>query len=703
MKKKKNSAKMKIYSGETLNFPAFPLGGIGAGMVCLEGTGTLSHFSLRNKPDVFNEPSVFSALTVKGKNNTSLVLEGPVQTRKIFGIPLNGNGRYSDDKSIGLPRFENCSFCASFPFGTVKLKDKSMPLEVEVTGWSPFIPNDADNSSLPCAALEYSFKNKSKNEMDFTYSFNSFNFMVLGNGKNYVRRTDNGFVLVQEAGPENPWEEGYFSARIEGTKARVNPAWFRGGWVDPLTTAWKEICEGKCPEKKELGQNDEPSPGASIYVPFKLKKGESKTITVLLSWFVPETDIRIGKELDGTCSCSGNSSCIQEKKETYKPWYSGRFKDIDVLEDYWNKNYKALKDKTSKFSECLYSTDFPEELLDAVTANLTILKSPTLLRQTDGRLWCWEGCCDGTGCCAGSCTHVWNYAQAIPHLFPELERTLRQTEFDECQDEKGHQNFRSPLPIRPSIHDNHAASDGQLGGIMKIYRDWRISGNTEWLKNSWPKVKQSLDYCIETWDPEHNGVLSEPHHNTYDVEFWGPDGMCSSFYLGALKAAFLMAEELKEDAFLYKELFKKGREYLEEKLFNGEYFGQKIQWENLRSDNPAEFKTLCHSKKYSPEAIEILKKEGPKYQYGKGCLSDGILGAWMAEVCGIGEILDRKKVKSHLLSVYKYNLKRDFSKHANPQRPTFAIGKEGGLLTAHGRRAEDLRFHFRTVKKFSPV
>ena len=45
-----------------------------------------------------------------------------------------------------------------------------------------------------------------------------------------------------------------------------------------------------------------------------------------------------------------------------------------------------------------------------------------------------------------------------------------------------------------------------------------------------------MDFCIAYWDPDHQGVLMEPHHNTYDIEFWGPDGMCTSFYLGALAA-----------------------------------------------------------------------------------------------------------------------------------------------------------------------
>ena len=147
-------------AGEYLNQVAFPLGGIGAGMICLEGTGALSHVSLRNRPDVFNEPCVFAAISVKGKRPAARVLEGPVPARKLFGAPGAGNG--AGGTTYGLPRFANATFKTRFPFGVVTLTDPQLPLSVEITGWSPFEPGDADNSSLPVAALEYRFTNRGK-------------------------------------------------------------------------------------------------------------------------------------------------------------------------------------------------------------------------------------------------------------------------------------------------------------------------------------------------------------------------------------------------------------------------------------------------------------------------------------------------------------------------------------------------------------
>ncbi len=219
-----------------------------------------------------------------------------------------------------------------------------------------------------------------------------------------------------------------------------------------------------------------------------------------------------------------------------------------------------------------------------------------------------------------------------------------------------------------------------------------VAHRTVTLRRLWPRVKASLDYCIEAWDPRHKGVLEEPHHNTYDIEFWGPDGMCASFYLGALAAAVRMGEALGKDVSFYNKLYEKGVKFVESELFNGEYFIQKIQWTGLRAKDPVKFMSM--GGKYSPEAIELLKKEGPKYQYGRGCLADGVIGAWMAAVCGVGGILNSRKVRSHLVSVHKYNLKRDLSDHANPQRPTFACGTDGGLLLCTWPRGGKLSLPF---------
>src|SRR5437762_917267 len=203
-----------VYTGEHLNRIAFPLGGIGAGMICLEGTGALSHFSLRNKPEVFNEPLVFAAISLKGKHQMARVLEGPVPSRKLFGPPGTGNG--AGGTTYGLPRFASAAFRARLPFGTVTPTDDHLPLTVELIGWSPFEPGDADNSSLPVAALEYRFVNRSRQHLDAVFSFHARNFMAIGTEHdNGVRSAPGGFVLTQAGAAAAPENEGAFAAFVD--------------------------------------------------------------------------------------------------------------------------------------------------------------------------------------------------------------------------------------------------------------------------------------------------------------------------------------------------------------------------------------------------------------------------------------------------------------------------------------------------------
>jgi hypothetical protein len=214
------------------------------------------------------------------------------------------------------------------------------------------------------------------------------------------------------------------------------------------------------------------------------------------------------------------------------------------------------------------------------------------------------------------------------------------------------------------------------------------------MQRLFPKIRESMDYCIETWDPRHRGVLEEPHHNTYDIEFWGPDGMCTSFYLGALAATVEMGTALGEDVTHYRDLLESGKKLLETELYNGEYFIQQIRVDGLRATDPVAASAIGIGMNYSPEAIALLKKEGPKYQYGPGCLSDGILGAWIAEMAGMEDVVDPVKVRSHLNAVHRYNYRSDLSDHVNPQRPTFGQGGDAGLLLCSWPEGDELTLPF---------
>ncbi|MGA3264315.1 MAG: GH116 family glycosyl hydrolase [Terracidiphilus sp.] len=689
------NAAQRTFSGDKATQVAMPLGGIGAGSICLNGYGGLQDFSIRERPETSALPEGFTAnspeaafavLHIKGSPSVTKLVEGPFPPFKIFDQGLQGQGLRRGGYE-GFPRFQKCIFKGEYPFGDAQISDPSVPLEVKLTGWNPFIPLDDKNSGIPCVILEYTLRNTSHQPVEYEFSYHlshlapgckpeqaaSANTVIPGKG-----------VFLHNT--EEPNAEAYGSATLTviGEKPRIKGMWLRSpGWeFDALTALWREVSSGTFTANEGSNSIDTAgNNGASILLEGKLAPGEFRTYPILITWHFPNCYLQAGgkpdKDVQGKRGCRTRAEGLPP---LWRPYYAGVWKDAREVALCVETEYASLRARTVKFKEALFSSTLPPYVLDAVSANLAILKPPTVLREENGNMWGWEGCSPNEGCCHGSCTHVWNYAQAFPHLYPQLERTLRDLELARSMDERGHVTFCGAIPDGPVDHDGPAAADGQLGGIMKVFRDWQISGDSDWLKKMYPLAKRSLDYCIGAWDPDHRGGLFEPHHNTYDIWFWGPDGMCTSIYLGALSAMARMAQAVGQasDAGFYAELAQKCAHLMDEQLFNGEYYQQKVQYLGLRDTSFAN--SVANVDDKSSEMQQLLKREGPKYQYGSGCLSDGVIGAWMARTYGIETPLERKNVRSNLHAIFRHNFKTDLSQHANAQRPGYAMGREPGLL-----------------------
>jgi uncharacterized protein (DUF608 family) len=688
-----SSGPQRSFTGDRATQIAMPMGGIGAGCVCLNGYGGLQDFSIGNHPSTTALPEGFTAsraafaiLHIKGTSPITRLVEGPFPVLKIYDQGLQGEG-YVRGGFEGFPRFGNCVFKGEYPFGEAKLSDSAVPLQVTLTAWNPFVPLDDKNSGIPCAILDYTLLNASSHPIEYEFSYH-LSHLAPGcsseesNSRNTVI-PDRGVFLHNL---EEPNAESFGSASLIaiGSKPRIKGMWLRSpGWrFDSLSALWREVSTGNFTANEGSNEIDKSGRnGCSILLEGTLAPGESKTHPIVIAWHFPNCYQQAGGlPLPEAPGAEGCRSFPGKKSPLWRPYYASLWKDAREIALYIEEHYASLRSRTVAFKEALFSSTLPPYVLDAVSANLAILKSPTVLRLENGDLWGWEGCFPDAGCCHGSCTHVWNYAQAFPHLYPRLEISLRELELVHSMDESGHVTFRSALPEGPVKHDFHAASDGQLGGIMKVFRDWQISGDLDWLKKMVPLVKRSLDYCIRTWDPDRRGGLFEPHHNTYDIEFWGPDGMCTSIYLGALSAFAQMATAVghTDDAAFYGDLAHRCALFMEEQLFNGEYFQQKVEYQGLRNTSFASMVAKVDDR--SSEMQQLLKREGPKYQYGNGCLSDGVIGAWMTRTYGIDTPLAQEKVRKTLQAIFKNNFKTDLSQHVNAQRPGYAMGNEPGLL-----------------------
>ena len=585
-----------------------------------------------------------------------------------------------------------------------------MPVSVELTGWSPFLPGQADDSSLPVAGLEYTFSNDTARRIEAVYSFHARNCLhdpsldhlpPERRPAHGVRPAGQGFILYQEAAAEQPWTQGALLAASDATGATVNCRWFRGGWFDALTLVWKSIVDAQAPEAGPYSE-DPASPGGSLYVPFVLEPGERKTIRLRLSWYVPQTNLRLGTGQDDAAAknqaadCGPDAAVAQRLRPRRRtgPGMPDVLASVEAVDSYWQDQYERLRRESQLFSDCFYDTSLPAEVVEAVAANLTILKCPTVLRQADGRLWLWEGCCDASGCCHGSCTHVWNYAQAMPHLFPELERSLRQTEFDECQDARGHQNLRACLPIRATTTrlprrgrravGRHHARCTATGASAATRTGCGACGRRS--SRAWTTASRRGIPITR--------ACSRSRTTTPTTSSSGAPTACAAVSIrGALKAAVRHGRGPgPAHAASYAELYEKAKAYLETELFDGEYFIQKIRWTgSARRRNPLGAAIGQWNTNYSPEARALLQAKGPSTSTAGAVCPMACSGHGWPRSAAWARSWTHEKVAQPPAGGPPPQLPQPTSRdHANPQRPSLRPGRRrraAALLVAQGRTA----------------
>jgi len=607
-----------------------------------------------------------------GKNITRAI-EGPIELSGYEG------SHGSTVPNHGLPRFRNCSFAAAYPFGQVMLSDPDVPLDVRIEAFNPLVPGDADASGIPVAVLRYVLTNKTDKSVAASVCGSMPNFIGM-DGSGTTRDWKGDLVNVGGKANRNEFREGRYVRGIfmhsEGVVPRApqwgtialtttaetgvscRTAWIRQGWGSSLLDFWDDFSkDGRLDERRVVKED---TPMASLAVQVGLPPLATKKITFLLTWHFPNRQ---------TWTPQGNE---QDRIGNY---YTTQYEDAWDVAEKFVPELESLEQKTVRFVRTFCRSDLPEVVKEAALFNISTLRTQTCFRTEDGRFYGFEGCSNRRGCCHGSCTHVWNYEQATAFLFGELAMSMREVEFGHATDDKGMMSFRVNLPLERAKTFGKAAADGQMGCIMKMYRDWQLSGDDKTLKALWPKVKKTLEFCwIQGgWDADRDGVMEGCQHNTMDVEYYGPNPQMGVWYLGALRAAEEMARYLGEDDFAAtcRRLFEQGSKWIDANLFNGEYYEHQIR-------PPRDKSEIAPSLLIGMGAADPTK---PDYQLGSGCLVDQLVGQYMAHVCGLGYLLKPDNVDRTLSSIMKYNLVESMYGHFNCMR-SFAMGDESALLMA---------------------
>ncbi|MFQ5791573.1 MAG: GH116 family glycosyl-hydrolase [Acidobacteriota bacterium] len=639
----------RVFEDPFLSEIAFPLGGIGTGTVSVGGRGNLRDWEICNRPDKGRtlDNTFFGLWFKEGEEEPrAMILESQLKPpyRGAFGLNRAG--------LPGMPRFRKGRFLGSYPFARLELSDSDVPLAVTMECFNPLIPTNDKDSGLPVAVFYWHVTNTGQARVEATVIASLANIAGVDSfGQNLNRFVEGeviqGIKMTTMKYPSHDPRYGTLALVTLHDTVTYTARWKGAEWFDAQSLFWADFSrDGRLDEAAESepspeGKTDTGSVGGVV----TLQPGESRTVPFLIAWHFPNRQNYwlnniFGYEADSSGPVVGNH-------------YANHFADAWEVAEYTARNLTRLEQETRLYHDALFSSTVPEEVLDAVSSQTSILRTNTCFRARDGNFYAFEGTGDDTGCCPLNCTHVWNYEQALAYLFPGLERTMREVDFNHNTDEEGFMVFRTRIPLGvPRWDFPHAAADGQMGTIVKLYREWQISGDVDVLRRLWPNAKRALEFAWKQWDPDQDGVMEGVQHNTYDIEFHGPNPMMGAIYLTALRCAEEMALAMGDPASAgkYRRLHQQGRELLDRETWNGEFYVQ---------------------------AYDRAQEE--KYQLGAGCLSDQLLGQWMAHIVGKGYVLPEEHVKEAIKAVYKNNFRDTLSDHYNPQR-IYALGDEGGLL-----------------------
>lgn len=591
-----------VLSGEELNFIGMPVGGLFAGCVYLSGEGQLWLWDIFNQPHVgclSRAPVVFQGATLHEPDGANYV--DPPRPQSPFEIEFSLNGNAFDRANFPEVRFRG-----EYPVGTVRYGQRD-GLEVELEAFSPFIPLDAEASSHPATVIRYRVTNRAAQPRSVELSCR---FQHPG----LIHSSDVKQVAELQCRPQR-------FGRWNGLLATVK--------AEPTIMARPDagsFCVLAPGSTSDVQGHERPL--ATVKVSRNLEPGETAEVPFIVAWHFPNLAI------DG----------LPEKGR----WYGAKWPDAGAVAQDVAKDFRRFANLTLKWRDTWYDSTLPYWLLDRTFANTAILATTTCLRLSDGRYWFWEG----TGCCAGTCTHVWSYAQAIGRVFPEVERALReQVDFGLAfHSDSGAIDYRAEF-------GRNVAVDGQCGCVLRAYREHLMSGDAGYLTRVYPKVKKAIQYLIGE-DTKKEGLLEGGQYNTLDTSWYGPMGWISSMYVAALRVGEAMARETGDAEFAAQcaGLAENGNRLLVERLFDGEYFIQ-------------------HPDPNHPEANAT----------GPGCHIDQLYGESWARQLGLPRVVPKDKAVSALRALYKYNFAPNVGVYRQgmktiPGGRWYALPGEAGLI-----------------------
>ncbi len=515
------------------------VGGIGCGTVYLSGDGQLwiwDIFNHEHEGVVANRstPIPEGLHTIRGRQvlrerDGSNFINPPRAGDHTNGVDArftlqNGGKGFPLDAS----GWKDVTFTGRWPIGIVDYATSNTPLKVQLKSYSPFIPLNLKDSSLPVTVMEYTVENTSANEEE-----------VILTGH-----------LNNPAGSRSKFEKARFTEAIT---------------TDTFTGLFHGL---KIHDTEDKEAASKPDFGSMALVALDAPKAavDPSTNTVSVKLSIPA---KTGRTVKFAITWHFPNIKHKHYPEGARRHYINDFRNALEVAEHYSENHTRLGDLTHKWVATWNDSTLPQWILDRTVLPTNSLQSETCLLLDDGQFWAWEG----IGCCPGTCGHVWQYAQGHARLFPEIERRLRETmDYGPAQKPDGSIAFRGTFNNKPAI-------DAQAAYVLRTLRDHQLSDDPEYLKRVWEPTKKAIQYLIDFDKADErgglDGLLDGKQHNTLDAEWFGKVHVLCSMYLAALRSAEEMGKVMGEQAVVTdtRRIYEMGRKKIE-KLFNGEFYEQ---------------------------------------------------------------------------------------------------------------------------------
>ncbi|MGX5817220.1 GH116 family glycosyl hydrolase [Chitinophaga lutea] len=626
-------------SKNELRYIGMPAGGLHSGTVYLGGDGRLWLWQVFNDPREGIDPKTVlwndgtREVKVRNRDGASYVEPAIAANKRVldqgFAVLIKSAGK-EWIRELREEDWDEVSFEATYPVATIRYRHAEIPVSLEVKAGGIFIPLDADNSALPATIFDISVTNESQESVSVTITGWLENGARKISGKdgegekhNDVLRTAQytGIRSTFTGGSERKPDDGSTAIGLVGQKALLQTD--AQPW--PLTAAY--FARGQ--EQAATGAPSGKLAGGVSTLPQQLPPGASASARYVLSWHFNQPLQKLGAKMKDV---SGGFH------------YGARFADAGAVGTYIGEQIENLWGRTLLWKTTWYDSTLPHWFLERTFLNIGTLATANTYRFASGRFWGWEG----VNACEGTCTHVWQYAQAVGRIFPSLESDTRErTDLGIAMQDDGGIIFRGEFEDRPAI-------DGQAGTILRIYREHQMRPDATFLRNNWPKIKKAVTFMLAQ-DKNGDGLTDTPMENTLDAIWEGEIAWIAGLCIAAAKAAQKMAEETGDQAFARtcQTYVEKGGKNMAQ-LFNGEYFIHR------------------------PDAAQGRKKLG---SYNT-CHIDQVYGQSWAFQAGLGRLWDREQTLSALRSLWKYNFTMDVGPYIKTHtggRP-YTVEGEGGMI-----------------------